>query len=76
MVYDKSDPQATGAMLLRIKGEYLEMPGMRLTLAQARRLHSFDEITCDDLYAQLVASNFLSRTPDGSYVRADLQQRR
>ncbi len=56
--------------LRRIRGEYLEMPGLRLTTAQAQRLWNLDRRTCEELLGTLVSSRFLSRTRDGSFVRA------
>ncbi len=56
--------------LQRIRGEYLEMPGLRLTPAQAQRLWNLDRPTCEELLGTLVKSRFLSRTRDGSFVRA------
>jgi len=58
-------------LILRIRGEYLEMPGMALTLAQARRLWGFDEATCRDLLQDLVDAGFLAFTPGGHYILAD-----
>lgn len=58
--------------LMRIQGEYLEMPGLRLTPAQAQRLWGLDGAECEFLMSVLVSSQFLTRTRDGSYVRLDL----
>ncbi len=57
--------------LQRIRGEYLEMPGLRLTPAQAQRLWNLDRPTCEELLGNLVKSHFLSRTRDGSFIRAN-----
>jgi hypothetical protein len=56
-------------MLFRIRGEYLEMPGLRLTAAQARRLWGLDEPTCSQLLKLLVETRFLVCTVDGKYAR-------
>lgn len=56
-------------LLHRICGEYLEMPGLRLTAAQARRLWGLDEPTCAELLTLLVETRFLRCTTDGMYVR-------
>jgi hypothetical protein len=56
--------------LRRIRGEYLEMPGLRLTAAQAQRLWNLDRPTCENLLGTLVTSRFLQQTRDGSFVRA------
>ena len=57
-------------LVIRISAEYLEMPGLRLTLAQALRLWGLDEPTCSAALETLLESKFLSRRIDGSYVRA------
>ena len=54
----------------RIRGEFREMPGLTLTVAQARRLWNVDLPTCTDVLSQLVESGFLCRKADGTYGRA------
>ena len=56
-------------MLSRIRGEYLEMPGLRLKREQAQRLWGFDESTCAQVLECLVDLKFLYRTVDGKYAR-------
>jgi hypothetical protein len=56
--------------LRRVRGEYTEMPGLRLTEAQARRLWGLDETSCALLLQALVDAHFLLRTRDGSFMRA------
>jgi Fic family protein len=56
-------------MLSRICGEYLEMPGLRLTRQQAQRLWGIDEQTCTQLLTMLQESGFLQHTRDNSYIR-------
>jgi Fic family protein len=58
-------------MMWRIRGEYLEMPGLRLTSEQAARLWHVDAATCTAVLSRLVADRFLTRTRSGAYVRAD-----
>jgi len=58
-------------VLRRVQGEYLEMPGLRLTIAQAQRLWGLDRAVCDALFGALVEAKFLFRTRDGAYMRAD-----
>jgi Fic family protein len=53
----------------RVRSEYLEMPGLRLTAEQARRLWSLDLSTCRSLLDALVEANFLRRSGDGNYSR-------
>jgi hypothetical protein len=54
----------------RIRGEFLEMPGLRLTPQQARRLWRLDEAACDKVLGALVDARFLARTRDGAFVRS------
>lgn len=56
-------------MLRRIRGEYLEMPGLRLTRRQAQRLWGLDEQTCAQLLDSLTEAKFLHRKDDGTYGR-------
>jgi hypothetical protein len=56
-------------MLRRIRGEYLEMPGLRLQPEQARRLWGLDAQTCCHLLQALVDKGFLCRRADGTYGR-------
>jgi DNA-binding IclR family transcriptional regulator len=58
-------------VLQRVRGEYFEMPGLQLTSAQASRLWGLDITTCQRLLRTLVDSQFLTRTPDGRYRRAE-----
>jgi len=53
----------------RIRGEFLEMPGLRLTPQQARRLWRLDETACDAVLGALVDAHFLARTRDGAFVK-------
>ena len=57
------------ATLTRIRGEYLDMPGLRLTLAQAERLCGVDRAACQRVFDTLVDTGFLRVTPDGKYAR-------
>ena len=53
-----------------VRGEYLEMPGLRLTKRQAQRLWALDSETCDEMLATLEGARFLRRTRGGDYVLA------
>lgn len=53
----------------RVRGEYLEMPGLQLTEAQAARLLGLELPVCSKVLATLVAEGFLGRTQDGRFVR-------
>jgi hypothetical protein len=58
-------------VLQRIQGEYVEMPGLRLTVAQAQRLWGLDRDVCNALLGALVDTKFLAQTRDGAYVRTE-----
>lgn len=55
--------------LERVKSEFLEMPGLRLTVAQAMRLFGLDQELSQDLLDVLVANGFLQRKQDSTYCR-------
>lgn len=57
--------------LRRVQGEYIEMPGLRLTPAQAQRLWGMDSAACNALLGALVDAKFLFRTRDGAFVRSE-----
>lgn len=63
------DTIAARQMLERIRAEYLEMPGMRLTAEQVQRLCGVDASLCQLVMDSLVARKFLCLHPDGTYVR-------
>jgi hypothetical protein len=54
--------------LMRIRGEYLEMPGLQLTKRQMQRMWGLDELTCDMLVETLQRSRFLRSTSTGRYI--------
>lgn len=56
------------ATLRRVRSEFLEMPGLKLTVSQAQRLWGMDRLTCEALIDELTASRFLARTRDGAVV--------
>jgi hypothetical protein len=58
-------------LIRRIRAEYLEMPGLRLTPAQAQRLWGLTTRRCDALMRALMNARFLRRTRDGSYILFD-----
>ena len=57
-------------LVKRIRAEYLEMPGLRLTLAQAQRLCGVDRADCKAVLDGLVDAKFLCKKPDGAYARS------
>lgn len=63
--------RANDDVLRRVQGEFLEMPGLRLTYAQARRLWGLDAAACESLLGALVDAKFLFQTRDGAFMRVD-----
>jgi hypothetical protein len=61
----------TEEVLRRVQCEFLEMPGLRLTGAQARRLWGLEATTCDALLGALVDAKFLFKTRDGAFMRVE-----
>jgi hypothetical protein len=61
---------APEALRERIRGEYLEMPGLRVTLAQMQRLSGLDRALCQMVLNALVDEKFLCVTPTGAYARS------
>jgi hypothetical protein len=55
----------------RVRAEYLEMPGLSLTRPQMRRLWLLDANVCDAVVDALVASDFLRRRRDNTYIRRE-----
>ena len=53
----------------RLRSEFLEMPGLRLTASQIQRLCGIDAEICSTALEVLVREHFLSTKPDGMYVR-------
>ena len=58
------------ALLRRVRGEYREMPGMRLTIEQAMRLWNVDRQACVAVLNSLVASRYLQVDQFGRYRKA------
>ena len=56
-------------LVMRIEGEFLETPGLVLTVAEAQRRFGVDEITCEAVLDALVDSGVLFKTRDRVYGR-------
>ena len=55
--------------LIRIQMEYIEMPEMKLTLMQTRRLLNLPLEACEVALASLVESGFLIQSQSGAFLR-------
>jgi hypothetical protein len=63
-------PAATSGMTplaRRVRGEYVEMPGLRLTASQAARLLSLPSNVAYDVLEELRHAAVLTRSADGMY---------
>jgi len=65
----KASESALAVQTRRIYGEYLEMPGLRLTCAQAQRLWGLEADSCMEALRVLIEAGFLRLTTSGQYVR-------
>jgi hypothetical protein len=58
------------AVVDRVRGEFNEMPGLRLTRAQAARFWGLDASACDEVLDRLVSASFLRWSADAVVRRA------
>jgi hypothetical protein len=56
--------------LERLRSEFLEMPGLRLTRAQVARLCGIERALCQGVLDALVDTGFLTIASDGCYMRS------
>jgi hypothetical protein len=70
MMMTASHEDSITRLLTRIRGEFLEMPGLRLTSAQAARLWAVDRRTSEWILDGLTTAGFLLRNQDGAYLLA------
>jgi sulfite reductase beta subunit-like hemoprotein len=56
-------------LVRRIRSEFLEMPGLRLTPVQASRLWDVDRQTSEAILDVLAAIGFLFKNRNGAYGR-------
>ena len=54
----------------RVRAEFVEMPGMQLTPAQAARLWHFEPEFCNAVLTALVDTKFLVKTRRKTFARA------
>jgi hypothetical protein len=70
-VFAPTNVMEFSALLQRVRAEFNEMPGLRLTPAQAGRLLGLDASSCQRVLNALVGADFLKRMADGSVVRSE-----
>ncbi|MEQ1868808.1 MAG: hypothetical protein ABL961_02175 [Vicinamibacterales bacterium] len=54
----------------RVRAEFDEMPGMRLTVPQASRLFGLDEALCRTVVEELISAEYLRRLEGGAVTKA------
>jgi hypothetical protein len=64
-------PREVHAVVNRVRSEFMEMPGLRLTLPQAARLWGLDAPVCQAVIDALVGAEFLRWTPAGTVARIE-----
>jgi len=64
---DRRDVRARVALLVRVRAEFHEVPGLCLTVSQVRRLFDMREDVCVRILERLVAEGTLTRTTNGLY---------
>lgn len=57
------------ATLMRVRGEFAEMPCVRVTPEKACTLFGVKEPAINRILERLAADGFLTRTEEGEYVR-------
>ena len=57
------------ATVHRVRGEFEEMPCLRVSAPQAQVLFGLPDGVCEGVLRRLESDGFLGRTPSGEYVR-------
>ena len=65
------DDSIDARLVERVLGEYREMPGLALTIEQARRLWGCDAVTCQRIADVLVERHVLRWSREGRLIRAE-----
>jgi hypothetical protein len=58
-----------GTLFTTVQDEFLDTPGLRLTLNEAATRFGFDETMCQALLDVLLQAGVLTKARDGRYVR-------
>ena len=67
----RAHADASGRLAQRIRAEFLEMPGLTLTLPQAAKVFGADAATVEPLLETLREEGFLVREPAGVFRRCE-----
>ena len=63
-----NDDPVVSLLIERVLGEYREMPGLALTLAQAERLWGMEAVMAQQVIEALVSSGALQWSRDGRLI--------
>ena len=64
-------PREVTAAVNRVRAEFVEMPGLRLTIRQASRLCGLDQAVCDRAVETLVHRDFLRWMAPGLVAKVE-----
>ena len=67
----EKDDSIDAHLIERVLGEYREMPGLALTIEQARRLWGCDAVTCQRIVDVLVERHVLRWSRDRRLIRSE-----
>lgn len=67
---EPSLPPDLHSALRRVRADFMEMPDLQVTLAQATRLWGLEPAVCSEVLAVLVDAHFLVRTNKALFSRA------
>jgi len=66
---EKGIVRTLDTVIERLRAEFMEMPGLRLTSKQVQRLCGVEPRVCDVVLSALVDEEFLCAKSDGTYAR-------
>jgi hypothetical protein len=66
-----AQPMPANDLVCRVWADFREMPGLMLSVSQARRLWNLDESVCQGILDVLVDLQLLRRNARGLYLRRD-----
>lgn len=66
---DRRNHASRDALLARVTAEFLTLPGLRLTMPQARRLFGLRDDICERVLNALVEASVLERDANGAFAR-------
>lgn len=69
---DRRNQASREALLARVTAEFHTLPGLRLTLPQARRLFGLRDDICERVLHTLVETSVLERDQHGAFARRGL----